>query len=89
MTVEDLARRLSEHEFRHWQIYANKKLLPGRRISMQLALLTKWVAGSMGGFQGDLEDFLFDRVEEREATVDEELAFFQFKPYKKKNLPSE
>ncbi len=83
MPAGALARVLPESEFRSWQRYAARRMLPGRRIEMQLARIALEIALSRGVQNVALSDFLFDPVDgdgEDEATAEEEAAFFDFKP---------
>ncbi len=74
---------LPESEFRDWQRYAARRMLPSRRVELYLAQIAMWVARSAGARDVDLADFMFDPVGadgEDEATAEEEAAFFDFKP---------
>lgn len=83
--VEPLARTMTEREFCDWQRYAARRMLPWRRIELQLAQLSQIVAASMGGVKNaKLSDYLFDPEDETGlATAEEEAAFFDFRPRKK------
>jgi hypothetical protein len=60
LPVGVLSRLLTEREFRAWDRYARRKMLPQRRIELYLAQIAKTVAQSIGGSNAKLSDFLFD-----------------------------
>lgn len=60
-----------EEEFERWAIYADKYILPKRRVELQLATLCMWVARSAGAEDITVHDFLFDPP----TAIDEEDAF--------------
>lgn len=65
---------LSERELGEWDKYRLQRGFPLRRIELGLALITKWIAGTMGGVQhADLRDFLFDPPEEEREPTPEEI----------------
>ena len=66
--------RLPERELSLWAKYAQQKGFPNRRHELGLALITKWIAMTMGGVERpDLRDFLFDPPEEDHEMTDDEL----------------
>lgn len=74
---------LPESEFRDWQRYAARRMLPSRRIELYLAQIAMQVALLHGVQNVDLSDFMFDPIDvdgEDEPTAEEEAAFFDFKP---------
>lgn len=74
MTVAQLRASMLEGELTQWQRYANKKLLPTRRMEFYLAR----VAQSMGG--GKLADYMLDTQEEKPLTVEEMRETMGFAP---------
>ncbi len=77
---------LPEAEFRDWQRYAARRMLPSRRVEMYLAQIAMWTARMAGAKDVDLADFMFDPSDaegEDEPTAEEEAAFFDFKPRKR------
>lgn len=77
---------LPESEFKDWQRYAARRMLPGRRVEMYLAQIALQVALMRGVQNVDLSDFMFDPIDadgEDEPTAEEEAAFFDFKPRKR------
>ena len=81
--VATLARVMGEAEFQEWQLYAATRMLPWRRMEMHLAQIAMWVATSTGSVTNvAIKDFLFDR-DDAAATAEDEIEFFDFKPYKK------
>ena len=89
--VENLAARLTEREFRAWQHYAARRMLPQRRIELYLAQIAMLIAQTMGGAADvSLEDFLFDPPpadDDGEPLSDDEHVetardFFGFSPVK-------
>ncbi len=83
---EELSDRLTEQSFRLYQEYAERKLLPTRRLQLQLARIAH-VSAQVGGANQslNLSDFLFD-PEPWVAEDDLEAAkvAFDFKPRNKK-----
>ncbi len=64
-TVAELSGVMEEHEFSQWMIYANKKMLPTRRLELHLAQISLVIARTMGSANNaKLSDFLFDRLNE-------------------------
>jgi hypothetical protein len=60
-TEERLARLMSEREFRRWQKYAAKRLLPTRRLEFYLAQIAQLIAITMGGVKdAKLSDYLIE-----------------------------
>lgn len=60
MTVADLSAKMSEREFVRWAIYRRDYSFPWRRLELGLAMVSMWVARTMGGSTLGLQDFLFD-----------------------------
>lgn len=82
--VGALSRTMGEAEFKGWQVYAARRMLPQRRLEIYLAQIAMLIAVSNGAKDVDITDFLFDPAEpESEPTAEEEAAFFDFKPRKK------
>lgn len=67
MTVGELAERMTEAEFGHWQIYRRQKLMPMRRLEYGLAMIALKVS-QWGGGRATLLDFLLDVDGEKEET---------------------
>lgn len=86
MTVEHLARNMLESEFHAWQWYAARRMLPTRRMEWYLAQVALGVATTNGAHEVSLSDFMFDPTSTGEATVQDEIDFFEFKP---RNLKQE
>lgn len=60
-------------------------MLPSRRVELYLAQIAMQIAMSRGVQNMELSDFMFDPVDdEDEPTAEEEAAFFDFKPRKRK-----
>lgn len=75
---------MTEREFGDWQIYASRRMLPWRRIELQLAQLSQIVAATMGGVKNSkLSDYLFDPEDDAEPSAEDEAEFFDFKPHRK------
>ncbi len=51
-------RTMPEKDLQAYVAYAAECMLPHRRFELQLAQLTHWVAGCMGGYKGKMTDFL-------------------------------
>lgn len=68
--------RMSERELRQWSGYASKRMLPQRRLEVQLAQIALLIAQTMGGAEGvTIKDFLFDpppTEDEQDAEVTDE-----------------
>lgn len=79
-----LARSMTEREFRQWQGYAARKMLPQRRLEFYLAQIALTVARAVGGAEGlTLRDFLFDPTDDGpgvEVDLDELKAELAFSP---------
>jgi hypothetical protein len=77
---------MSESEFFDWQLYAQKRMLPQRRLELYLAQIAMMVAVHAGRMaNAKLADFMFDPQpatdqDDGEASVEEAAAFFGFKP---------
>jgi hypothetical protein len=91
MSVEALARTMSEAEFADWQTYAARRMLPWRRMELLLAQVALTVARSVGAKDLSMADFLFDPQPPapppgavvEEASAQEAAEFFDFNPVKK------
>lgn len=76
-----LARRMTEAEFREWQDYASKRMLPQRRIELYMAQLAYYMDRLNGARNRSIEDYLFDPVSpDAESTAEDEVEFFGFAP---------
>ncbi len=61
MPATALARVMTEREFRGWQQYAARRMLPTRRLEFYLAQIALLIAKTMGNQpETTLADFLFD-----------------------------
>lgn len=61
MPYEQLARQMTEREFRAWGEYASRKMLPARRMEWYLAQITRWIAMTMGGAKdAKTSDFMME-----------------------------
>jgi hypothetical protein len=61
MTEAGLRHAMTEQELQRWGWYAERRMLPMRRIELLLAQVSLVVAKAMGGVKdASLEDFLFD-----------------------------
>lgn len=76
-----LAATLPEREFVAYQRHAARRMLPTRRLEMQLAQLSMLLCKVNGNKDVTLRDFLFEP--EDEPTVDDMYEFFDFKPRNK------
>lgn len=91
VTADGLARTMTETEFVEWQHYANKRMLPQRRLELYLAQIAMLIAAHMGGVKNaKLSDYMFDPSSDDidddgtgEASVEEAAAFFGFNPRNK------
>ena len=79
LPAHELAHRLPQRELVLYQAYAAQRLLPARRIELQLAQLALILARGNGSRHVELSDFLFG---EPEQVIDEPNAaeFFGFNP---------
>jgi hypothetical protein len=59
-SVATLKSTMTEREFRAWEIYASRKMLPTRRIELYLAQIARAMAG------GKITDYLFDQQAEQD-----------------------
>lgn len=75
-----LARRMTEAEFVEWQHYASKRMLPQRRMELYLAQIAYHIDRLNGARNRTLQDYLFDPVDDREPTAEDEIEFFGFAP---------
>lgn len=89
MTVEHLAGVMTESEFRAWQRFASKRMLPARRVEVQLARVCFWVATQAGVKEKTVLDYML-RTGEEETVEDDDIDLaaakeaFNFKPRNKK-----
>jgi hypothetical protein len=73
MTAAGVSRGMSEREFVQWQHYADKRMLPLRRLELYLAQIALLVDRAWGGAKNkSLRDYLFDHTEEAPAAEDDE-----------------
>lgn len=80
MPVGLLSQVMEEREFRGWQRYAARKMLPQRRLEFYLAQIALTVARAVGNAENaTLEDFLFDPQAE-EMDLDDLKAELAFNP---------
>jgi len=88
MTVATLRLTMTEHELVDWMKYANRYMLPTRRLQVQLAHIGMLIAGYMGGVKNPkLADYLFDPPptdKERKQVLQDAIRFFGFKPVAKR-----
>lgn len=81
-----LARSMTEPEFRAWQLYAQKRMLPARRIELQLARICHLIAVTMGGAKDvTVMDYMLNVVDEpenadAEGDLEEAIEAFRFAP---------
>ncbi len=68
-TVESLSQTMTERELGQWQRYAEKKLLPMRRLEYYLARLSAAVVSAVGG-NASVRDFLLDAPPVPEDTAE-------------------
>ena len=85
MPAGALARAMPEREFRDWQRYAARRMLPQRRIEMYLAQIAMLIVKTTGGGAGKgLDDFLLDPPPDEDDEPVDNLAaaveFFGFRP---------
>lgn len=72
MPAAALARTLTEREFREWNQYAARRMLPTRRLEMYLAQIAFLIARTMGNAsEMTMTDFLFDPVSSEDVAVDD------------------
>lgn len=85
MPVTTLARVMTEREFRGWQRYAERRMLPTRRMEFYLAQIALLIARTMGNKQeATLADFLFDPdAESSEDDLEAAKEAFDFSPRNK------
>lgn len=61
MTADGLEQRMAERELDDWRLFVEERMLPWRRIQLQLAQIAQHIAVTMGGAKNtQLQDFLFD-----------------------------
>lgn len=58
MTVAKLRWSMSEREFRFWQAYRARKMLPARRLEVYLAQIASTIARTAGNATLTVEDFI-------------------------------
>jgi len=85
LPVGVLSRLLTEREFRAWDRYARRKMLPSRRVELYLAQIARYIAQTMGGADAPLSAFLFDPQPDApdEVDLDEMKKAFGFNPQRK------
>lgn len=78
---------MPEWQFKQWQHYAARRMLPQRRLELYLAQIALWSAKAAGVANPSLTDFLFDPPDgadevDAEGEVSPEVAasFFGFTP---------
>lgn len=73
---------MTEHEFRGWQQYAARRMLPTRRMEFYLAQIALLMAKTMGNQQeATLADYLFDpNAEALEDELETAKEVFDFSP---------
>jgi hypothetical protein len=80
MTTAGLSRAMTEREFRDWQAYAARRMLPMRRLELYLAQIALVVVKAAGGAKNaTLSDFLFDPIAEEaedDMGADDVAAYF-------------
>lgn len=89
MPAEELARRMSEREFRQWVKRAKSHWLPGARAEFYLAQIARLIAVTMGGVKDStISDFMLDLEPAGEPEDEVEVAreAFGFSPRKRKNV---
>ena len=92
MPVGVLSRVMPLHELHAWHAYAQRRLLPSRRVEIYLAQIALLIAKTMGGARdAKLSDFLIQPPPERrpvivvdEKQVERLIEAFAFKPRKRK-----
>jgi len=77
---------MTDVEFNLWVKYANRRMLPWRRMELYLAQLTATVSKMMGNNEVNISDYLFDPVDDDQAAEVDAVAFFAFNPRKKKEV---
>lgn len=76
MPVGMMSRCMSEREFRDWQRYAQKKMLPTRRIELYMAQIALVLSRTVGNsHDAQLSDFLFDLPEAPDVDLKSEIGF--------------
>jgi hypothetical protein len=69
--VAAFKRSLTERDLGLWQKYAEQRMLPLRRLELYLARLTLSTARGPVTEPGELKDYLFEYLFEREEITDE------------------
>lgn len=65
MTEAGVRRSMTERELQRWALYQSRRMLPMRRLELQLAQVSLVVARALGGnTTATLQDFLFDPAPE-------------------------
>lgn len=86
MPLGTMTRSMTEAEFREWQHFAAKRMLPARRIELQLARICHLIAVTMGGAkEATVQDYMLtDPEEPAPLTAEDEVEaakdVFQFRP---------
>lgn len=64
--------KMPERDLQEYARYAAEEMLPSKRRDYYMAQLTYWVASTMGGYQGQMTDFLLgaDRTAAEAETDD-------------------
>lgn len=71
--AEVLARTMTEREFRRWQVYAGKRLLPTQRVELYLAQIAQMIAITMGGAKNvRITDYLLEMQQPAATLPDDE-----------------
>jgi hypothetical protein len=93
MPFETMARSMTESEFRTWQRYVQKRMLPARRVELQLARICQLIAVTMGGAKdATVMDYMLHVADERPENADPEgdleaaKEVFQFAPRVKRQV---
>lgn len=72
MTESGVRQSMTERELLRWEMYANRRMLPWRRMELLIAQVSLVVAKSQGGAKNaTLEDFLFE-PDPIDAEIDED-----------------
>ncbi len=78
--TDEALSHMTERDFRRWQTYAAKRMLPQRRLELYLAQIALVVAKSAGAKDLKLNDFMFDAADTAEPTTDDLYEAFGFAP---------
>lgn len=72
---------MPERDFQLWVRYANRRMLPWRRVELYLGRIALLIAQTMGGAKDAvLADYLFDPEEEIEIDSRNAAEFFGYAP---------